>query len=343
MTKKSSLAASLEKKLKAINITAKSEEDAREKLLKKLEKEGVEGMEGEDTETLIEMVESFTEDADEVEEVEDDVEDEEEDADDSEEEDEETDSEEEDEETEEDDEEEDSEEDDAAALADEVEEVEDDEEEDEEKKPAKKSSKKETSTNVKKGEKKSAATKSKTDKEKPATKKVGKRGEKLDPKNNEDDREVFNSLKKLFSDKEYQYDWLSTNGVTVKHIGKNGKRGICTIENVTKKEDGSITCNLYLLTMAKETDKLDDLGINYELCWTKAPCMKGLEFNEVIDILKKVQPIITSFAITVDKRLGDNRKKMEESLKQSGKKAVANKEEKKSEEEVKTAKKKVKK
>ena len=92
MTKKSDLAASLEKKLKAINITAKSEEEAREKLLKKLEKEGVEGMDGEDTETLIEMVESFTEDADEVEEVEDDVEDDaseddEEDTDDSEEED----------------------------------------------------------------------------------------------------------------------------------------------------------------------------------------------------------------------------------------------------------------
>ena len=140
----------------------------------------------------------------------------------------------------------------------------------------------------------------------------------------------------MFNEKEYQYDWLSSNGVTVKHIGKNGKRGICTIENVTKKADGSITCNLYLLTMAKETDKLDDMGIDYELCWTKAPCMKGLEFDEVLDILKKVQPIITLFASTVDKRLGDNRKKMEESLKTSGKKSAA----KKSDEESKPTKKK---
>lgn len=47
------------KQLKNIGITAKTEDDAREKLLKALEKEGVEGMEEESTETLIEMVESI--------------------------------------------------------------------------------------------------------------------------------------------------------------------------------------------------------------------------------------------------------------------------------------------
>ena len=286
--------AKLEKRLKNLGITAKSEDDARKKLVAKLEKEGIEGMEEEDLENLIDMVESFVEDDNDTEENED------------------VDTEETSEEESDDDED-----DDIEDLADEVEaeeaeESEDDEEEDEEPAPKKASKKAEP-----KKEEKPA--KKETKKAEPK-KTASKRGVKLDPKNNEDDREAFNELQELFGEG-YQLDWLSSFGLTVKHIGKNGKRGVLTLENATKHDDGRITCNLYLLTMTKETEKLDELGIDYELCWTKAPFMKGITLEEALDILKKVFEIITGFASTVDKRLGDNRKKMEDNLKKSGKKA----------------------
>lgn len=51
--------ATLARQLKNIGIAAKTEDDARKKILKVLEKEGVEGIEEEITETLIEMVESI--------------------------------------------------------------------------------------------------------------------------------------------------------------------------------------------------------------------------------------------------------------------------------------------
>lgn len=245
-------------------------------------------MEEEDLENLIDMVESFVEDDNDTEEN-DDVDTEETSEEDS----------------------DDEEDDDIEDLADEVEaeDEDDDEEEDEEpeepvKKPAKKAAEKPAKKVTKKAEPKKA---------------TSKRGVKLDPKNNEDDREAFNELQELFGEG-YQLDWLSSFGLTVKHIGKNGKRGVLTLENATKHDDGRITCNLYLLTMTKETEKLDELGIDYELCWTKAPFMKGITLEEALDILKKVFEIITGFASTVDKRLGDNRKKMEDNLKKSGKK-----------------------
>ena len=49
------------KRVKALNINAKNEEEAREKLLGILVENGIEGMEEEDTDTLIEIAESFVE------------------------------------------------------------------------------------------------------------------------------------------------------------------------------------------------------------------------------------------------------------------------------------------
>ena len=296
------LSAAMAKRLKSMGVNVKTEEDARKKLLAVLEKEGIEGMDDEDLDTLIDMAGSFLDGSDTEEEEVDD----EKDANDLADEVEEEEAEEETEEEEDSEEEETDDEDDSE---------EEEEETEEEKKPAKKAAKKET--------KKPAA--KKKEEKKPAAKKPTKRGVKLDPKNNEEDQDAFKPLRKLFSEKEYVFTWLSNNGVTIKYIGKNGKRGICTIENCTKKTDGTIICNLYLLTMTKETDKLDDMGIAYDLCWTKAPFMKGITLEEAIEILEKVFDIVTSFVTTVDKRLGANRKKMEENLEKGSKKTSAKK------------------
>lgn len=68
------------KTLKNLGINAKTEEEARKKLLAVLEKEGIEGMEGESLGALIDMADGFlndnseVEDEDEIEELDDEVE-----------------------------------------------------------------------------------------------------------------------------------------------------------------------------------------------------------------------------------------------------------------------------
>lgn len=288
------------KTLKNLGITAKTEEEARKKLVAALEKEGIEGMEDESLAALIDMADGFLNDGEE--DTEDEVE--EETAD----------------ETEADSDEEMDELADEVEAEDETEDEVEDETEDEEpeveKKPAKP---------VKKATpaKKEKTTKEKAEKPAKTTKKqaTSSRGQKLDPQNSEDDRKVFDEIKDMFG-KDYVFDYVKSNGATVKYLGKNGKRGVILIENLTRHNNGTVTCNLYLLTMAKQTEVLDEMGIDYTLCWTNAPVMKNITLEEVKEILEKIFEIITSAVIKIDKRLGSNRKKMEENLQKSVKKPV---------------------
>ena len=319
------------KRVKALGINAKSEDAAREELLKILVDNGIEGMEEEDTATLIEIAESFVEEVSDVSE------------------------------TEDDEPVETTDDDDAAALAEEVEaednheETEDEtEEEDDSNDPlaemdrtALKAYIKENSlaVKVKKSwsdddireairtaeasiqdnetedeEPEASAPKKAADKKAPkkaedkGEKKIGKRGLKLDPKNNEDDRAEFESLKELFPEDEYAYAWVASAGVTIKHIGKNSLRAMLLIENCSKQADGSVKCNLYLPTFTKQTDVLDEAGVEYEKCWSGAPFIKGTTMAESIEVIKSLMPHITATVQKIDKRLGENRAKMEESL-----------------------------
>ena len=319
--------AEIAKRVKALGINAKTEDDAREKLLGILNENGIEGMEEEDTDTLIEIAESFVEEGSNS------------DTDD----------------TDSTDESETSDED---ALADEVEaedaededavEAEDDEEDvlasmD---RTALKAYIKDNGLDIKvkkswsdddireqirnaecpvaeveaeaESEEESApepAPKKVEKKEKKTTeKKVSKRGQKLDPKNNEEDRKAFEALHELFPEEEYLYAWVASAGVTIKHKGKNSQRAMVLIENCSKQADESIKCNLYLLTFSKQTDVLDEAGIEYEICWSGAPFMKGITMDSAVEIIKTLMPNITATVQKIDKRLGDNRAKMEESL-----------------------------
>ena len=319
--------AEIAKRVKALGINAKTEDDAREKLLGILNENGIEGMEEEDTDTLIEIAESFVEEGSNS------------DTDD----------------TDSTDESETSDED---ALADEVEaedaededavEAEDDEEDvlasmD---RTALKAYIKDNGLDIKvkkswsdddireqirnaecpvaeveaeaESEEESApepAPKKAEKKEKKTTeKKVSKRGQKLDPKNNEEDRKAFEALHELFPEEEYLYAWVASAGVTIKHKGKNSQRAMVLIENCSKQADESIKCNLYLLTFSKQTDVLDEAGIEYEICWSGAPFMKGITMDSAVEIIKTLMPNITATVQKIDKRLGDNRAKMEESL-----------------------------
>lgn len=334
--------AEIAKRVKALGINAKTEDDAREKLLGILNENGIEGMEEEDTDTLIEIAESFVEEGSNS------------DTDD----------------TDSTDESETSDED---ALADEVEaedaededavEAEDDEEDvlasmD---RTALKAYIKDNGLDIKvkkswsdddireqirnaecpvaeveaeaESEEESApepAPKKAEKKEKKTTeKKVSKRGQKLDPKNNEEDRKAFEALHELFPEEEYLYAWVASAGVTIKHKGKNSQRAMVLIENCSKQADESIKCNLYLLTFSKQTDVLDEAGIEYEICWSGAPFMKGITMDSAVEIIKTLMPNITATVQKIDKRLGENRAKMEESLSKkaapAAKKAAAKK------------------
>lgn len=317
--------AEIAKRVKALGINAKTEDDAREKLLEILNENGIEGMEEEDTDTLIEIAESFVEEGGSS------------DTDD----------------TDSTDESETSDED---ALADEVEaedaeEKDVDEAEDAEEdvlasmdRTALKAYIKDNSLDIKvkkswsdddireqirnaecpvaEAEKETEeestpapAPKKAEKKEKKATeKKVSKRGQKLDPKNNEEDRQAFEVLHELFPEEEYSYAWVASAGVTIKHKGKNSQRAMVLIENCSKQADESIKCNLYLLTFSKQTDVLDEAGIEYEICWSGAPFMKGITMDSAVEIIKTLMPNITATVQKIDKRLGENRAKMEESL-----------------------------
>ena len=354
------------KKVKALGINAKSEEDAREKLLEILKDNGIDGMEEEDTETLIDIAESFVEEGGETESEEQEAEElaneaeeeetEEEkpkakgkkapakDDDDEEEEEEEEETEEpEEEETEEGDEFDEMDrtelkayikkngleitvkksmtDDDIRDLIREA--VNDEEEETEEEAPAPKAKaakKAETKAPEKPAKKKEEK---KEEKKETKSKPAGKRGTKLDPKNNEDDRKAFAPLKKLFPEDEFNYAWVASAGVTIKHKGTNSNRSMVLIENCSQMPDGSIKCNLYLLTFNKQLEVLDEEGIEYEKCWSGAPLIKGITLDEAIEIIKGFLDNILSSVKKIDKKLGENRKKMEENLNKKAPKKAA--------------------
>ena len=321
------------KRVKALNINAKNEEEARESLLAILNENGIEGMEEEDTDTLIEIAESFVEEgaaAPEAPEADDTNDDADEDALA-----EEVEAEEEEEETAEETNEGDqfdamdrtalknyikeqgldikvkkSWSDDVLrdeirkATAEDVEPEAEEEEKTAPAAPAKKAEKKETA--AKKADKAPKAEK--------AEKKVSKRGTKIDPKNNEEDRKVFDCLHELFPEDEYIYAWVSSAGVTIKHRGKNSQRAMVLIENCSRQADDSIKCNLYLLTFNKQTEVLEQAGIEYEVCWSGAPFIKGTTLAAAVETIKTLMPYITATVQKIDKRLGENRAKMEESL-----------------------------
>ena len=329
------------KRVKALGINAKDEETAREKLLGILNDNGIEGMEDEDTATLIEIAESFVEDGASAAEVPDETESKDAEAealaDEADAEDEAESEDEKDSETEDEDKlasmdrtalkayikenglevkVKKSWSDDDIRDAIRTAEADAEEESHAEEAPAPKAA-----PAPKKAAEKKATTKKASKDE--GEKKIGKRGLKLDPKNNEDDRKVFECLHELFPEDEYSYAWVASAGVTIKYKGKNSQRAMVLIENCSRQADNSIKCNLYLLTFTKQTAVLDEAGIEYEICWSNAPFMKGITLDEAVNIITTLMPHITATVQKIDKRLGENRAKMEESLNKKADKKAA--------------------
>lgn len=189
-----------------------------------------------------------------------------------------------------------------------------------EKKASKKEAKEEQQDEVEKPEKKTSKKDAKTDKkaEKSGEKEGGRKKTKIDPKRNEKDRELFECFKELFPEDGFNYNWVE-GGVTIKHRGENSERGIVCMKPFYRKEDG-VVGNMYIAALTKNTDILDKNDIEYGFHWNDAPEMKGVTIEEAYDILEKVQDVILEKVQKIDKKLGDNKAKMEKNLEKTAKK-----------------------
>ena len=159
--------------------------------------------------------------------------------------------------------------------------------------------------------------------EKKANKKEKKEGgrkkTKIDPKNNNEDRKVFDVFKELFPEDSFNYNWVE-GGVTIKHRGENSERGIVCMKPFYRKEDGLVG-NMYIAALTKNTDVLDKNDIDYGFHWNDAPEMKNITIDEAYEILEKVQDVILEKVQKIDKKLGDNKAKMEKNLEKGAKKS----------------------
>ena len=189
-----------------------------------------------------------------------------------------------------------------------------------EKKAAKKSEKKEeepAEKSNKNADKKAEKSEKKADKKE--KKEGGRKKTKIDPKNNNEDRKVFDMFKELFPEDNFNYNWVE-GGVTIKHRGENSERGIVCMKPFYRKEDGLVG-NMYIAALTKNTDVLDKNDIDYGFHWNDAPEMKNITIDEAYEILEKVQDVILEKVQKIDKKLGDNKAKMEKNLEKGAKKS----------------------
>lgn len=283
-------------RLKKLGITAKTEEEAKKILIERLERAGIPGMDEETIDNLIDIVGSFAEL------------------------------------------ESDSEEDAAPAeptpaeqqadeLAKEAAEEEEAAQEAEDAAPAEPEAEPEESKPEPKAKKPAAKKEAKPKKAK-AVKKPSKRDEKgirLKPQTNPEHLDLLRKeLSKFFPEKEFQYVAVS-QGISIKFGGANSHPVAIMFENVYSKDGQFATTNVVLNTFRSQAsqDKLAEDGLDFVMTWNNLPWLKGIAWNDAMEVVKTYLDDIKSAVSTADTRLGKNREKMEADLKATGKKAAA--------------------
>lgn len=171
----------------------------------------------------------------------------------------------------------------------------------------------------KKGKAKTEKTpKAKTDKVKRTTKR-------LDPKNNPEDAkrydELLEAVQALSPDDSFDFNFIANGGVTVKYLRENSKRAFFSFDSPKSKE-GKILARVYFPVLKKEEDVKDIFGEDYEIKadWSGNHLVHDVELNELVTLMtadaEKFQAILTSLG-KKDEKLGKNRQKMEDDLKQT--------------------------
>lgn len=160
------------------------------------------------------------------------------------------------------------------------------------------------------------------------TKKPSKRDEKgirLKPQTNPEHLDLLRKeLSKFFPEKEFQYVAVS-QGISIKFGGANLHPVAIMFENVYSKDGQFATTNVVLNTFRSQAsqDKLAEDGLDFVMTWNNLPWLKGIAWNDAMEVVKTYLDDIKSAVSTADTRLGKNREKMEADLKATGKKAAA--------------------
>lgn len=161
-----------------------------------------------------------------------------------------------------------------------------------------------------------------------AAKKPAKRDEKgirLKPQTNPEHLDLLRKeLSKFFPEKEFQYVAVS-QGISIKFGGVNSHPVAIMFENVYSKDGQFATTNVVLNTFRSQAsqDKLEEDGLDFVMTWNNLPWLKGIAWNDAMEVVKTYLDDIKSAVSTADTRLGKNREKMEADLKATGKKAAA--------------------
>jgi hypothetical protein len=277
-------------RLKKLGITAKTEEEAKKILIERLERAGIPGMDEETIDNLIDIVGSFAEL------------------------------------------ESDSEEDAAPAeptpAEQQADELAKEAAEEEEAAPAEPEAEPEPEESKPEPKaKKPAAKKEAKPKKAKAVKKPSKRDEKgirLKPQTNPEHLDLLRKeLSKFFPEKEFQYVAVS-QGISIKFGGANSHPVAIMFENVYSKDGQFATTNVVLNTFRSQAsqDKLAEDGLDFVMTWNNLPWLKGIAWNDAMEVVKTYLDDIKSAVSTADTRLGKNREKMEADLKATGKKAA---------------------
>lgn len=283
-------------RLKKLGITANTEDEAKKILIERLEQAGIPGMDEETIDNLIDIVGSFAElESDSAEEAVQEAEDPtpaEQQADEL-----------------------------AKEAAEEEEEA---VQEAEEAAPAEQKAEPKVESKAKKP----AAKKEVKTKKTKTAKKPSKRDEKgirLKPQTNPEHLDLLRKeLSKFFPEKEFQYVAVS-QGISIKFGGANSHPVAIMFENVYSKDGQFATTNVVLNTFRSQAsqDKLAEDGLDFVMTWNNLPWLKGIAWNDAMEVVKTYLDDIKSAVSTADTRLGKNREKMEADLKATGKKAAA--------------------
>lgn len=287
-------------RLKKLGITANTEDEAKKILIERLEQAGIPGMDEETIDNLIDIVGSFAElESDSAEEA---VQEAEEPT---------------------------PAEQQADELAEEAaEEEEEAAQEAEEAAPAEPEAEPEPEESKPQPKAKKPATKKEAEPKKTkTTKKPSKRDEKgirLKPQTNPEHLDLLRKeLSKFFPEKEFQYVAVS-QGISIKFGGANSHPVAIMFENVYSKDGQFATTNVVLNTFRSQAsqDKLAEDGLDFVMTWNNLPWLKGIAWNDAMEVVKTYLDDIKSAVSTADTRLGKNREKMEADLKATGKKAA---------------------
>ena len=112
----------------------------------------------------------------------------------------------------------------------------------------------------------------------------------------------------------YEFAWVKNAGVSIKYKGENASRGVLLIEAALRKEDGTITCNCYFNTMTKNVEEFEKANYEFKRSWNNVPFLSKVTFPEVLEALNAFKKFIKDKAQATDKKLGENRQKMEDDL-----------------------------